>query len=129
ARLTGIASGSDFYYTSLLPGGFAETSNGWTEFSFKSSDVQSNYSFDSKKGGGGGGLTLGFFNMGASGSYEKQKSKSKIDASNFRLNFKICQVPIVRPWFNVNFLTSKYWRFDKSNPGFRDNMVSDGERP
>lgn len=129
ARLTGISSGSDFYYTSLLPGGFAETSNGWTEFSFKSSDVQSNYSFDSKKGGGGGGLTLGFFNVGASGSYEKQKSKSKIDASNFRLNFKICQVPIVRPWFNVNFLTSKYWRFDKTNPEFRDNMVSDGERP
>ena len=129
ARLTGIASGSDFYYTSLLPGGFAETNNGWTEFKFQSSDLQSNYKFDSKKGGGGGGLSLGFFNVGGSGSYEKQTSGRKIDASNFKLNFRICQVPIVRPWFNVNFLTSKYWRFDKSNPEFRDNMVSDGDRP
>lgn len=129
ARLTGIASGSDFYYTSLLPGGFAKTDNGWTEFSFSSSDFKSNYKFDSKKGGGGGGLSLGFFTVGGSGSYEKQNSNRKIDTSSFSLNFKICQVPIVRPWFNVNYLTSKYWRFDENNPEFKNNMVSDGGSP
>ena len=129
AKLTGPSSGSDFFYTSLIPGGFADTDNGWTEFSFTKNDYKSNYKFDSKKGGGGGGLTLGFFNIGGSGSYEKQNSKSKIDTSNFKLRFKICQVPIVRPWFNVNYLTSKYWRFDESNPEFKDNMVSDGAIP
>jgi hypothetical protein len=33
ARLTGLASGGDFYYTSLVPAGFV-TSGGWTKFSF-----------------------------------------------------------------------------------------------
>ncbi|MCA6079118.1 hypothetical protein [Fulvivirga sedimenti] len=129
ARLTGIASGSDFYFTSLLPGGFAKTDNGWTEFTFKSSDYASHYKFDSKKGGGGGGLSLGFFNIGGTGSYEEQKSTRKIDTSNFSLSFKICQVAISRPWFNVNYLTSKYWRFDESNPEFKDNFISDGKNP
>ncbi|AOW19545.1 hypothetical protein [Urechidicola croceus] len=129
ARLTGPSSGSDFFYTSLIPGGFADTDNGWTQFSFNSTDVSANYSFDSKKGGGGGGLSLGIFNIGGGGSYEKQKSKSKIDTSRFRLTFKICQVPFVRPWFNTNFLTSKYWRFDQNNGEFKDNMVSDGASP
>ncbi|WP_268224188.1 hypothetical protein [Sinomicrobium oceani] len=129
ARLTGLSSGSDFYYTSLLPGGFAESDSGWTEFTFRSSDYQSNYKFDSKKGGGGGGLSLGFFNVGGKGSYEKTKSTRKIDASQFRLSFKICQAPISRSWCNFNFLTSKYWRFDQNNGEFKDNMVSDGQVP
>lgn len=129
ARLTGPASGSDFYYTSLIPGGFADSDNGWTEFTFSSSDYSSNYAFDSKKGGGGGGLALGIFNIGGGGSYEKTKSNLKIDTSQFKLRFMICQVPICRPWFNMNFLLSKYWRFDVNNPEFKDNMVSDGETP
>ena len=129
ARLTGPSSGSDFYYTSLLPGGFAESDNGWTEFTFSKSDYESNYKFDSKKGGGGGGFSLGIVNIGGRGAYKKQKSERKVDASNFSLRFKICQVPIVRPWFNVNFLTSKYWRFDKNNDEFVDNVVSDGASP
>ena len=129
ARLTGNTSGSDFYYTSLLPGGFAESDNGWTEFSFTSTDVKSNYKFDSKKGGGGGGLALGVFNIGGGASYDKTNKDHKIDTKNFKLTFKICQVPINRPWFNVNYLTSKYWRFDQNNGEFKDNMVSDGKKP
>lgn len=129
ARLTGVASGSDFYYTSLIPGSFAETDSGWTEFEFNSRDYESHYEFDSKKGSGGGGFSLGFFAIGGGGDYEKENSSRKIDTSDFSLSFKICQVPIVRPWFNVNYLTSKYWRFDQNNPEFKDNMVSDGERP
>ncbi|WAC03468.1 hypothetical protein N7U66_08255 [Lacinutrix neustonica] len=129
ARLTGPASGSDFYYSSLIPGGFAETDNGWTKFSFSSSDFQSNYKFHSESGSVS--ARAGFFGFGASGGvgHEKQKTERKIDTSNFSLEFKICQVPIVRPWFNTNYLTSKYWRFDKNNPEFKDNMVSDGETP
>lgn len=129
ARLTGPSSGSDFFYTSLLPGGFAETDNGWTQFEFDRSDYSSNYKFNSKKGRGGGGLTLGVFNVGGGGSIEKQKSETKIDTSGFKLSFKMCQVPIIRPWLNINFLTSKYWRFDQNNDAFKDNMVSDGASP
>lgn len=129
ARLTGPSSGSDFYYTSFLPGGFAETDNGWTKFTFSSSDYQSNYKFDSKQGGGGGGFSLGFVTIGGGGKHKTEKSKTRIDSSSFKLSFKICQVPICRPWYNVNFLTSKYWRFDQNNGEFKDNMVSDGGSP
>ena len=129
ARLTGPSSGSDFLYTSLLPGGFAETDNGWTEFTFGQSDFASNYEFNSKKGGGGASLNLGSVNIGGRGEREKVKTSQKVDVSTFKLRFKICQVPISRPWFNVNFLTSKYWRFDQNNTEFKDNMVSDGGSP
>jgi hypothetical protein len=129
ARLTGPASGSDFYYSSFLPGSFAESDNGWTKFSFDKSDFSSNYKFhsESKKAS----ARAGFFGFGAraSASHEKQNVSSKIDTSSFKLEFKICQVPIVRPWFNTNFLTSKYWRFDENNPEFKNNMVSNGESP
>jgi len=37
ARLPGIASGSDFFYTALAPGNFAN-SNGWTRFRFSAGD-------------------------------------------------------------------------------------------
>ena len=129
ARLTGPASGSDFFYTSFLPGGFAETDNGWTQFDFSNSDYSSNYKFDSKQGGGGGGFSLGFVTVGAKAKHKTETSTTKIDASSFKLGFKICQVPINRPFFNMNFLTSKYWRFDQSNGEFKDNMVSDGQSP
>ncbi len=129
ARLTGPSSGSDFFYTSLIPGGFAETDNGWTEFSFSQSDFSSNYDFSSRKGGGGGGVSMGLLKLEGKGGREKSKISKKIDVSTFKLRFKICQVPISRPWFNVNFLTSKYWRFDQNNGEFKDNMVSDGATP
>ncbi len=129
ARLTGPSSGSDFFYTSLLPGGFADTDNGWTEFTFSRSDYAANYKFNSKKGGGGASLSLASVKVGGRGAHEKTRSSKKIDVSTFKLRFKICQVPICRPWFNVNFLTSKYWRFDQSNTEFKDNMVSDGGSP
>lgn len=129
ARLTGPSSGSDFYYASLIPGGFAETDNGWTEFSFGSSDFKSNYAFDSEKGHVG--ARAGFFGFGASakGSHEKKTLNKTIDTSSFKLSFKICQTMINRPWLNPNFITSKYWRFDVNNPQFKNNMVSNGETP
>lgn len=129
ARLTGIASGSDFYFTSLLPGGFAESDSGWTEFKFSSSDLKSNYKFNSKKGAGGGGLLLGGVAIGGRGDKETRSLERKIDTKNFRLSFKICQVAISRPWWNPNYITSKYWRFDKNNGQFKDNMVSNGKTP
>jgi len=38
AKLTGLASGSDYYYTALTPAHFADSSAGWTNFSFSSGD-------------------------------------------------------------------------------------------
>ena len=131
ARLTGIASGSDFYFSSLVPGNFM-LSSGWTEFGFRSSDYNtasnSNYRYGSSKTQGGGGF-LGIFGGGASHTSASGGASSSVrfDSEHFRMGFKVTQVPIVRPWFKTSFLHSKCWRFDQNNPEAKGQVVSDGE--
>jgi hypothetical protein len=133
ARVTGIATGSDFYFTSLVPGNFMKSS-GWTEFTFASSDFNnsSNSSYKmAKSTTSAGGGWLGIFGGGGSTTSASghTESKVKFDSSNFSMSFKITQVPIVRPWFKTAFLASKLWRFDPSNPEAKADMVSDGGKP
>lgn len=133
ARLTGMASGSDFYYTSLVPGNFMKAS-GWTKFDFSSSDYNSSsnssYSFDRSSSSGGGGF-LGFVGSGHSLSDASGQSQSHVQFNSdyFGMSFKITQVPIVRPWLKTAFLVSKLWRFDQNNPEAKGEMVSDGGKP
>ncbi|SEI37742.1 hypothetical protein SAMN04487995_0175 [Dyadobacter koreensis] len=129
AKLTGIASGGDFYYTSLAPAGFVK-SRGWTRFTFTNND----YSYYSNKttttASGMGGLSLGLFNIGGSGGGTKTKVNTQADMSNFELSFEIAQVSIQRSnWFKLNFLTSNTWRFDPANPESKGDFLSDGKRP
>jgi hypothetical protein len=44
--------GSDFYYTTLIPGNFA-ASPGWTRFSFYEGDYETHYSKETSRWGGG----------------------------------------------------------------------------
>ena len=133
ARLTGMASGSDFYYTSLVPGNFMNAS-GWTEFTFSSSDFNnssnSSYGYSRSSTSAAGGW-LGIFGGGGSASSASGQSQSHVqfDSAHFGMGFKITQVPIVRPWYKTAFLASKLWRFDPSNPEAKGDMVSDGGKP
>lgn len=129
AKITGIASGSDFYYTSLIPGSFARNDGGWTKLEFTNNEFDSTFSFKSRETEGSLGLQIGRFTLGPDGSRKYESTSEKIDTSEFSLTFKIAQVPISRPWFNVNFLISNCWRFDQSNPEFKERMVSDGLMP
>lgn len=128
AKLTGLASGSDFYYTSVVPGNFVKAS-GWTQFSFGSTDI-SRYSQSShSKWSAGGGFNIGLFSIGGRGGGSKNEYKGSFDASNFKLAFSITQVPIVRPWLKSAYLASKAWRFDQNNPEAKGQMLSDGGKP
>lgn len=133
ARLTGLASGSDFYYTSAVPGNFL-LSSGWTGFDFDSTDyhrsASSGYSYSSSSTRAGGGF-FGIFGGGggASSASGEQSSHVQFEAGSFSMSFQICQVPIVRPWFKTSYLISKLWRFDQNNPEARTQMVSDGGNP
>jgi uncharacterized spore protein YtfJ len=133
ARLTGLASGSDFFYTSLIPGNFAKA-GGWTQFKFTSADFQSHTSsnFSTKKwNASAGGGYLGIFGATGSGGMSSGRAefKSTFDSSKVEISFEICQVPIVRPWFKPAFLLSKSWRFDQNNPEAKGETVSDGGKP
>lgn len=133
ARITGLASGSDFFYTSLIPGNFAKA-GGWTQFKFSSADFQSHTSsnhstkkWQTKAGGGYLGIFGGTGGGGSSTS--RAEFKSSFDSSKVDISFDICQVPIVRPWFKPAFLLSKSWRFDQSNPEAKNDIISDGGKP
>jgi hypothetical protein len=132
AKLTGLSSGSDFYYTSVVPGDFARV-GGWSGFSFGSTDFssRSNSQLSSSRSSVSGGG--GFLFVAAAGSHSEGSSHQEFHGSFssdvFSLSFEICQVPIVRPWFKPSFIVSKTWRFDPSIPDLKGDMVSDGGSP
>lgn len=133
ARLTGLASGSDFFYSAAVPGDFIDSS-GWTEFGFTSSDYNnssnSSYSMTSSKTRAGASF-FGIFGGAGQASSASGSSQSHVqfDSEFFTLRFKIAQVPIVRPWFKTAYLSSKTWRMDENNPQAKGEMVSDGGTP
>lgn len=128
SKLAGIVSGADFYYTSLAPSNFAK-SKGWTRFSFSQYD-QSYYSKENKnKWNAAGGLSLGLFTIGGQAGGERRELNTKLDTSSFSFTFEICQVPIIRPWLKLNFLTSKTWRFAADNVDLKGKYLSDGKKP
>lgn len=130
AKLTGVASGSDFYYTTLVPGNF--TKGGWTEFSFKSSDFNSEFKSEKTSWGGSTGVSFWGIKLGGGTKHEKATTDFHVDSSKFSLRFEICEVPIVRPWFKTSFLTSRAWKLDPStSPEIesRGELLSDGGMP
>lgn len=132
ARLTSPVSGSDFFFTSLVPGHFA-TSSGWMRFGFAASDFQShsNSSYNWSRASGGGGLS--FFGFGGGASHSEASSHSdyhgQFDSSFVNMSFEIAQIPIARPWLRTAFLTSHYWRFDQNNVVVKGDRLSDGATP
>ena len=129
ASLRGIASGSDFYYTSLVPGDFIN--GGWTGFKFSAADFETHQSSDyTSYGAQAAGSFMGF---NASGGFKHSDGSSEqtFDATNFRLEFEMCQVQIVRPWLKTPFLTSKAWKLDPANAEVksRGEMLNDGKTP
>ena len=130
ARITGLASGSDFFYTSLIPGNFAR-SGGWTEFTFSSGDFTSHTSSNHSTRrwqAKGGASYLGIFGGrgGASSGSSRAEYTHSFNSDHFSLKFEICQSLITRPWLKTSFLTSRTWRFDQNNPEAKDDIVSDG---
>jgi len=132
-RQTGITSGMDFYFTTLLPGNFARSS-GWTGFTFKSTDVQSraNSTYANKRWNVSGGASwLGIFGGkgGAGSAVAHQEFNSKLSADEFDLSFEITEVPIERSWFKPSSFNNHAWRFDESNPTLRNELLSEGGSP
>jgi hypothetical protein len=133
AKLTGLASGSDFYYTALTPPHFADSRAGWTQFTFSAGDVSrySNSQFNASgwKASAGGG----FFGIGGHGSASASRSHAeshfKFNSDHCSMTFWIAQIPIVRPWFRPSYITSPIWRFAVGDIWVKDWKLSDGGKP
>lgn len=132
AKLTGLSSGSEFYYSAAVPANFAKA-KGWTEFTFNASDYTRHSDSHFKSSGWEAKASGGFFGIGASAGHSESKSKSefngKFEANNFSMRFEINQVPLVRPWMKGSYLRSKTWRFDQQNVDLKNEVLSDGGSP
>ena len=132
ARLTGIASGSDFFYTALVPGNFAN-SNGWTQFGFSAGDFSRHSTSNVSSSSWGVSANAGFFGFGAHGGASHSESHSDytgtFSSDSTSMSFEIAQIPIVRPWFRTAFMNSKAWRFDQNNVTVKGDKLSDGGSP
>jgi hypothetical protein len=127
AMLTSASDGgSDFYYTTLIPGNFA-TNPSWTKFDFYQADYESQYKKDSKNWKASGGVRFGAFAFGGSGKKDKQEISGTSKATNFKATLEFTQVPIMRPWFDPGFYVMRGWDLDKLwEVNYGDVKVSDG---
>lgn len=128
ARMTSTNEGDagDFYYTTLIPGNFAQ-SPGWTEFSFYEQDYESHYNKKTSQWSAGGGVNFGLFSIGASAKGSKIQVSTNQKSSRFRASLEFTQVPIVRPWFDPGFFSMRGWTLDKLwDLNFSGKKVSDG---
>lgn len=133
ARLTSPVSGSDFFFTSLIPASFP-TSNGWTRFGFSGGESESHSgsrTSSSRWSASAGGGFLGIFggSARASGSQSHSEYHGTFESSHTSMSFEIAQIPIARPWFRPAFLTGKGWRFDANNVLTQGDRLSDGGAP
>jgi hypothetical protein len=133
-KLTGLASGSDFYYSALTPAHFADSPAGWTNFSFSSGDF-SRYAHSEFNASGwsaqAGGSYLGIFGGGGSGSgsSSRQAFQSSFNSDHCSMSFSIAQIPLLLPWFKPSYLTSPIWRFAENDISVKGWQLSDGGKP
>jgi hypothetical protein len=122
--------GSQFYYTTLLPGNFAEAPS-WTKFSFYEKDYESHYSKSTSKWSASGKAGFGGFGVKASAKGSKEKVSMDAQWSNFEASFEFTQVQICRTFSDPGFFTMKGWTLDKLwDLNFGNKPVSDGaEKP
>jgi hypothetical protein len=128
SKIRGLFAGVDFHATTLVPASFAK-SKGWTKFTFTNADNKHYQNNSTNTASVSAGGLLSAVALMGSGSGSVSQGKVTVDRSSFALSFEICEVPIVRPWFKSNFLTSKTWRFAQGDQGFKDKFLSDGMRP
>lgn len=106
SRRTSFLDSGDYNVARIVPASFYE-SGGWTNYSFKTSDLKQTDTSKTQKYSGG--ARYGFF-FGGRGSYEQLDSVNNMNFENFEMSFDLTQVPVVRSWFREDFLLSTKWR-------------------
>lgn len=126
AKQTDLVSASDFFFTSFVPGDFAASTDGWTEFTFTESNYSSYSSYKTNSWSASGSAGWGPWSARARASGSSSSTNSSVDVGNFNMSFWFTQVPISRPWFSPEFLTNRAWRF---RSGLGMSPLSDGSQP
>jgi len=120
-----VGNAGDFYYTTLIPGSFANAT-GWTRFTFYEQDYETHYSKSTSSWSAGGSANFGLFSFGANASGSRTRIDESARSANFRASFEFTQVPIIRPWFDPGFFSMRGWKLDQMWDLNFNKQVSDG---
>jgi len=128
AVVNALGPGTRFFYTTVVPGDFANSS-GWTNYSMYHQMVDSTHHSESTSWSAGAGVNWGLWNASGSVTSTSTEYSENFTVEDFALSFSMTQVQIVRPWFFPEFLENRGWDLRKGEGWNFDDMPSDGARP
>ena len=118
--------GQEFFLSSMVPGGFAFSDQGWSKFTFIEKEVD-HYS-SSKTNQWEAQASLAWkLNFSAEASGSSTETKQVDDLTDFELSCAITQIPLTRAWFDPTFLESRAWKLGPS--ALELTELSDGGNP
>jgi hypothetical protein len=118
-------AGQSWLLSYALPGDWASGSVGATDFSLRSSvlNTQTDSNFNSYGGGAswGGGL----WSIGGSFNHTDGQTSFHMDANNVSINAKLTLVRVMRPWLNsLLFRTKGWWLKDQPMNGISNGSLN-----
>jgi cell division septum initiation protein DivIVA len=119
--------GQEFWWTSLVPGGFAASDSGWSTFTFNEQDMKTFASAKSTKWEVDGKIGWGALSVGGEGSGTTASKKEVKDVTNLKMSFGVAQIPLEYSWLDEYFLRSRAWRI--APDAVEGEQLSDGGSP
>ncbi|WP_166156921.1 MULTISPECIES: hypothetical protein [unclassified Neochlamydia] len=106
---TGQIDKIPFHISYGFPSNWYEDDSGYSQFSFTSKEASGEDTTKDTQYGGGGSFQYGLFSTEGSFRKEDREERSHIETSEFRFDFKIGTIPILRPWMNTVLFALKNW--------------------
>lgn len=119
-------AGQPWLLSYALPGDWASGSVGATDFSLKSSvlNTQSDSNFNSY--GGGASWGFGLWSVGGSFNHTDGETSFHMDANTVAIKAKLTLVRVMRPWLNsLLFRTAGWWEKDQPINGISNGALKD----
>lgn len=120
------AFGQEFFLSSMVPGSFAFSDQGWSKFTFKEKEVDHFASSKTNQWEAQASL-LWKINLGGQGSGSSTETKQIDNVTDFELSCAVTQIPLIRAWFDPTFLESRAWKLGPN--ALELTELSDGADP
>ncbi len=108
----GPAGGGDWILSYALPSDWAQGSVGATDFSLKSSTLNTQEDSNFTSYGGGAAWSGGLWSVGGSFNHSEGEKSFHMDADDLEIKAKLTIVRVMRPWLNSLLFRTKGWWLD-----------------
>jgi hypothetical protein len=125
-KSSGPAGGGDWMLSYALPSDWAQGSVGATDFSLKSSTLNTQADSNFTSYGGGAAWSGGLWSVGGSFNHSEGEKSSHMDANDLEIKAKLTIVRVMRPWMNsLLFRTKGWWLVDQPIDGISNGKLKD----